>query len=89
MNRGRHDFDDDEEDDFDDASWDADDAEDDADGDVLTCPYCGAAIYDDAVQCPQCGEYLSRTERPTVNQPAWVVITAAILLAGLLFAILR
>lgn len=86
MNRRSRDFD---EDDFDDESWDADDAEDDPDGDVLPCPYCGASIYDDAVQCPKCGEYLSREERSSPTQPKWILVTAAILLAALAVAFLR
>ena len=62
---------------------------DDADDDTMPCPYCGAAIYDDAVRCPKCDQYLSDEERTTTNQPRWVIVTAAILLAGLLWAYLR
>lgn len=87
----RRDFEDeadDDEDAFDDEPWDAAD-DDDADGDTLPCPYCGAAIYDDAVRCPKCGEYLSREERPSPSQPKWVVITVLILLIAVAMAYLR
>lgn len=81
MPKHNADFDDDDE------LWDSD--EDDVDDDTMPCPYCGAAIYDDAVRCPKCERYLSDEERPTTNQPRWVIITAALLLAGLLWAYLR
>jgi predicted nucleic acid-binding Zn ribbon protein len=73
---------DDDFDDHDDAAWEDDPADDDLDdADTLPCPYCGAAIYDDAVRCPKCESYLSDEERTTTNRPRWIVATALVLLA--------
>jgi uncharacterized paraquat-inducible protein A len=58
-----------------------DEDEDAADGDTIACPHCGAEIYEDAVRCPECEQYLSDEERTTTNQPRWVAVTAILLLA--------
>ncbi len=52
---------------------------DDDDDDTDACPYCGAAIYGDAVRCPRCGNYLSREDAPS-RQPLWIVLTAVVCL---------
>lgn len=70
------------EDDDEDASFD-DGGDDDP---TMPCPYCGAAIYDDAIRCPVCDRYLSDEERVKTNQPLWVVITALVLLAVIFWA---
>jgi uncharacterized paraquat-inducible protein A len=77
---------------FDDDEFDgeeSDDAEADDDEATMPCPYCGAAIYDDAVRCAVCDEYLNDAERTTTLQPRWVAVTAAIVLAAFLWALLR
>lgn len=54
----------------------------DSDGDeedTVDCPYCGAAIYDDAVRCPRCENYISREDAPS-RPPVWIVVTAVICL---------
>ena len=50
---------------------DYDDPEDDA---TQECPYCGREVYDDAVQCPQCGNYLSKEDAPRSRMPLWIVL---------------
>ena len=38
----------------------------DADGDdTVPCPYCGAAIHEEAERCPHCENYISRGQRGT------------------------
>ena len=40
---------------------------------TIECPKCGEAIYDDAPQCPHCGQYITSADvarRP----PTWFVI---------------
>jgi hypothetical protein len=76
-------------DDFNDDFDDEPDGDADVDDDVMPCPYCGAEIYEDAVRCPECDEYLSDAERTTTAQPRWVIATAVIVLAALLWAFLR
>lgn len=62
----RYDIDDDE---FDNDHFD----EDQSDETTSDCPYCGQSIYGDAVRCSECGNYLSREDRP-FNKPLWIII---------------
>ena len=69
--------------------WDDDNDFDDEDEDLPTilCPFCRAEIYEEAEQCPECGEYISsedRQARPTL-QARWIILTAilCLLLLGL------
>ena len=42
--------------------------------DTIPCPYCREPVYEDAVQCPACGNYISREDAPS-RTPMWIVIT--------------
>ena len=66
-------MDDDEE--FDD---DFPDSEDDT-LDLIVCPACGEEIYEEAEQCPYCGEYVVGDNRVLASKPLWY---AALALAG-------
>jgi hypothetical protein len=77
--------DEDEPDDDDESPYEDDGGDDDP---TMPCPYCGADVYDDAVRCPACEQYLSDEERTSVNQRPWVVVTAVFLLALTLWAYL-
>lgn len=68
---------DDEDEEFDGDEY-SDDS-DDEDNDTITCPYCGEAVYEDAVRCPKCENYLSREDAPT-RTPLWIVVTAVVCL---------
>ncbi len=58
-----------------------DDRQEDASEDGLTeCPYCGEEMYDDSPRCPSCGRYLSEEDSPPERKPAWIAITAVVLL---------
>jgi predicted RNA-binding Zn-ribbon protein involved in translation (DUF1610 family) len=69
---------DDWDDDLDDGESDAEDWPDDDDGETLTisCPNCGADIYEDAEQCPHCGEYVERNSTSVVwaGRPGWWIL---------------
>ena len=57
-----------------DEEWDeGEDAWDDDDDEsaVSECPKCGADIYEDAVRCPLCGEYLTRSTSAWSSKPLW------------------
>lgn len=66
--------------------WYDDDADENGDEDeeepTITCPYCRAEVWEEAPQCPRCGEYLSLEDRQARHQwqPRWIVLTAALLL---------
>ncbi len=72
-------------DDFDDPSeWDDDDA-----AELISCPHCGAEIYEESEQCPHCGDYIIAGTSPLAGRPLWwialgllgVVATVAVLMA--------
>jgi predicted RNA-binding Zn-ribbon protein involved in translation (DUF1610 family) len=61
-------------DDIEDEDWEeGDDAweDDEAESSVSECPKCGADIYEDAVRCPLCGEYVTRSTSPWSQRPMW------------------
>jgi uncharacterized paraquat-inducible protein A len=89
---GRHhataDYEDDEDDEVDDVdapdARDRDDSDED-EPDTVTCPKCGRDVSELAEQCPRCGTYLSQEDSPRTNFPAWVIVTAVVLLAAIAF----
>jgi hypothetical protein len=52
----------------------------DDDDTTMPCPHCGEDVYDDAEQCPSCGQYLSREDAPATVRPWWIVIGVAVCL---------
>ncbi len=59
-------------DDIDDEAPDEDDLDDIADDDVsetLPCPACGRPVYEDAVQCPLCGNYIHHASAVLARPP--------------------
>ncbi len=57
----------------DDDDWeqpDPDDADDD-DLELVACPSCGEAIYEDAEQCPYCGDYVVHSTSALAGRPLW------------------
>lgn len=67
-------------DDLDHDDWD-DAPEGDEDDDTVECPHCHRDVYEDAEQCPGCGHYLSREDRPRALKPLWIVVGVGICLA--------
>jgi predicted RNA-binding Zn-ribbon protein involved in translation (DUF1610 family) len=62
----------------------------DDDTDTFACPHCGTEVYEDSVQCPVCGEYITSSGNPLAGWPAWWlllglvgVIATVLALAGL------
>ena len=43
---------------------DWEDSDDEEETLTLPCPECGAEVYEDAEQCPQCGSYLTAGTHP-------------------------
>jgi len=73
--------DDDEWDDSEDSEFDEADSED-----TVPCPYCSAAIHEEAERCPHCENYISREDAPS-RVPLWMKLTALVcLVAAILWA---
>ena len=68
---------------------DEDEFDDEFDDDsslTVACPECGAEIYEDAVQCPVCGTYVTHgAGRAWSGRPTWWI---AVGLLGVLATIL-
>jgi predicted RNA-binding Zn-ribbon protein involved in translation (DUF1610 family) len=58
---------------LDDDDWIGEDSDDDG-ADVVPCPSCGVELYDDAEQCPNCGEYVVHRSNVWHGKPWWWVI---------------
>jgi hypothetical protein len=79
----------DADDDLDD--WEDSDEPDDDGSETVSCPECGADVYEDAEQCPVCGNYLIRDTHPLRDSSrplAWLLLglagIAAVIVALLL-----
>lgn len=58
-------------------------------GEELTCPECGADVYHDAALCGVCGHAMTQRDTSgTTKSAKWLPIAGAIVLAGLVFALL-
>lgn len=76
-------------------AWESEDAEFemtssdkdfDPDDETEGCPFCGRQVYHDAEQCPYCRNYLlDRDTSATIHRPTWVVVTAMLLIAIILY----
>jgi hypothetical protein len=66
-------------DDLDDKEYPEPDTEPEGNGVSVPCPYCGHPIYEDAVQCPVCGSYISSEDSPS-RKPWWIILGAFFLI---------
>ena len=83
---------DDPADEWDTDGWDADDEDwpqEDEAAELVPCPKCGCDIYEEAEQCPLCGEYITHERPPLEGRPAWFlwlglagIIAVIIVLSG-------
>ena len=75
-----------------DEDWPDDDGSDDDghdDGASLTvsCPACKADIYEDAEQCPYCGEYVVRSSNIWNGKPVWWIVVGGLGIIATVFAL--
>ena len=78
---------DDAPDDLDDREYpDADSWEDDS-TDTRACPACGTDVYEDADQCPVCGEFLTPDTRLWSDKPTWWIILGILGIVTLIAAL--
>lgn len=65
-------------------TWEVDE-DDDEDYDTVECPSCSASVYEDAEQCPVCGEYIHSASLRSLK-PKWFVGIAIVLVVAMLWA---
>jgi hypothetical protein len=80
------DWDDDSDPDFDEA-YDVDYGDDDGESLTISCPECGAEVYEDAVRCPVCDNYIVAGGHGSLwaGRPAWWIIMG---MAGIIAVVL-
>ncbi len=58
------------------------------DSSTIRCRNCAREIYEDAFQCPYCGEYVEWDTNPWSGRPAWWVVLAFLGIAALVAALI-
>ena len=54
------------------------DESDEGEAETLPCPACGVEVYEEAEQCPACGEYITFAHRPLAGwSTGWVLLGIA------------
>lgn len=86
-------FDDEEindDEDWGDEDWDEDGwSSDDDEAEVCACPNCGADVYEDAVRCPHCGEYVTFSTAALAGRPWWWVATFLLGVVAVIIVLVR
>jgi hypothetical protein len=70
--------------------WDDDyDSQDDSDveSETVECSNCGHDVYEDAVQCPICNEYITQGQSAWEGKPAWWAILGLLGIVAVIFAL--
>jgi hypothetical protein len=65
---------------------DEDEAEDldDDQTELVECPRCGVDIYEDAEQCPLCGEWITHGTSAWAGRPWWWAVLGACGIAAII-----
>jgi len=63
-----------------DADMDHDDSTD-----TVPCPACGENVYEKALICPRCGQYIP-ADSSAERKPMWIIIVAGICIVVILLA---
>ncbi len=50
---------------------DGSEVDDEYETETVTCSNCGAEVYEEAVACPVCGEYVGVNTHPFSDRPRW------------------
>ena len=74
---------------FDDREYPDEDDLDDGSTDTVVCPHCGADVYEDADQCPECGMFLlSDTRVWSSKSLGWIALGLLGVIAAILALVL-
>ena len=61
---------------------DADDSDDSA-ADTITCPVCQEDVYEEAPQCPRCGQYITADDLRSIRKPmGWIWLAVVVIVIG-------
>jgi uncharacterized membrane protein YvbJ len=83
---GRYDVAEDYEDDPEDPDEsDMDEDQGDEFAETMECPHCGRDVYDGVEQCPHCRQYLLHDHSHPSRKPHWIIWTAVVLLAIIIY----
>jgi len=64
------------------------DDDDDDIGETIPCRSCGADVYEDALQCPECGDYVSLSGGGFfAGRPWWFVVLGVLGIVALIYAL--
>ena len=64
-----------------------DDIDDDS-TDTIACPRCGAEVYEDAVRCPVCGDYIEHSGGSAwTGRPFWWIMLGILGILALIAAL--
>jgi hypothetical protein len=67
---------DDSDDDLQDQEFSDDDQVDDDSAELITCPACGAGVYEESEQCPACGAYIVHDTSIWAGRSTWWIVLA-------------
>ena len=75
--------------DWDDDSDELDDdyPDDDSEVELVRCPQCGADVYEDAEQCPECGEWITVSTHPFAGRSVWFIVIGLLGIAATIAAL--
>jgi len=72
-------------------SWDEEDDWDEDQDNTVPCKNCRRDVFEEAEQCPYCGEYILATSNPFASKPVWfqklMFLIAILALIGFLLPI--
>ncbi len=54
---------------------------------TVSCPECGAVVYEDAQQCPVCGTYIIHRADVFAGRPAWWIVLAVLGVLAIIVAL--
>lgn len=69
-----------------DNEWDLAESPEDDEPSTYPCPYCRTPVFDDAEQCPKCGNYISSEDVEGSDVRRWWIVLG--LIASLVVALM-
>lgn len=69
--------------------WQPDDWGNDPDDEVeeLSCPNCGASVYEETQQCPHCGDWITPLAA-AARRPIWIRVVGGVVVFCFLYMLL-